>query len=185
MNLPQGPFSVILSDPPWSYRDKALAGERGVHFKYGVMTDDEICVLPVAKIASPNSALYLWATPPNLPLALRVMESWEFTYKTIAFVWIKTYPKSGRLCFGMGNHTRANAEIVLLGIRGRGPQRIDAGVHSVVMSPRREHSRKPDEVRERIERLYGDVPRIELFARGALPVGWQGWGNQYEPAAIA
>jgi N6-adenosine-specific RNA methylase IME4 len=80
----------------------------------------------------------------------------------------------------MGHYTRANAEFVLLGARGH-PRRASAGVPSLVVAPRQEHSRKPDVVRQRIDALVGEVPRIELFARGRLPVGWDGWGLEYEP----
>ena len=171
-------YDIIYADPPWSYRDKAHAGQRGVEYKYKSLSERGVAALDVPSIASDDAALFLWVTPPQLDVGLRVVEAWGFQYKTIAFVWIKTYQKSGKLFFGMGNWTRANAEVVLLGIRGR-PKRIDAGVHQVVMSPLGAHSAKPPEVRERIVTLLGDRPRIELFAR-ERPDGWDTWGNQVE-----
>lgn len=168
-------YRIILADPPWPYDDKAAAGQRGVEFKYRVMTERAIRLLPVETIAADDCALFLWATPPRLPLALTAMRAWGFTYKTIAFTWIKTR-SADKLHWGMGNWTRANPEHVLLGIRGK-PRRISAGVHSVVRAPLRAHSQKPPEVRERIVELMGDVPRVELFAR-VRPEGWDAWGDE-------
>lgn len=108
--------------------------------------------------------------------ALELIEAWGFKYKTIAFNWIKQNKSGAGLFWGLGNWTRSNSEICLLAIRGK-PKRISAAVHSVVMAPVQKHSQKPDEVRERIVKLVGDVPRIELFARAAAP-GWDCWGNE-------
>ena len=174
-------FKVVYSDPPWSYRDKAGAGKRGSSFKYPVMKLPEIKALPVADIAEDDSLLFLWATMPMLPDALEVIGAWGFKYRTVAFTWVKAVtPPFGRIClsWGMGNWTRANAEVCLLGIRGK-PKRVSASVHSVVIRPRLAHSEKPPEVRERIVNLCGDVPRIELFARQRTE-GWSIWGNEVD-----
>ena len=114
---------------------------------------------------------------PQLPVALAVMKAWGFTFKTVAFTWVKR-TKHGKLAWGMGSWSRANPEMVLLGVRGK-PRRVDKGVHSVVEAEVREHSRKPDEVRHRIERLMGDGRRVELFAREKAE-GWDVWGNEVE-----
>lgn len=111
---------------------------------------------------------------PQLPLALEVMAAWGFAFKTVAFTWVKRNRVAPSWFWGMGNWTRANAELVLLGTKGK-PKRVDAGVHSVLDSPVGRHSQKPDETRDRIVRLLGDLPRIELFARGRYP-GWDVWG---------
>nr|WP_206923009.1 MT-A70 family methyltransferase [Alicyclobacillus suci] len=166
-----------MSDPPWSYRDKAADGERGAGFKYPVMSLDDIKGLPMRSIAAPDCALFMWATFPMMREAFEVLSAWGFEYRTVAFTWVKL-TKLGKLAMGMGNWTRANAEPCLLATRGK-PRRISAGVHSVIMSERREHSRKPDEVYERIEQLMGDVPRLEMFARQRVP-GWDAWGNQID-----
>jgi N6-adenosine-specific RNA methylase IME4 len=171
-------FSIIYADPPWTYNDKAKAGQRGVEFKYSVMGLSEIKALPVLDLAADNCALFLWVTAPLLPDCISVIEAWGFVYKTIAFNWVKTYPQSGSYFMGMGNYTRANAELCLLGVRGR-PIVRNHGVRSLIVSPVAEHSRKPDEVRERIVKLLGDLPRIELFARQRSP-GWHAWGNQVD-----
>lgn len=180
-----GRYTVIYADPPWSYRDRrdkpAVYGgnprprmQGGAAAHYPTMALDDIKSLPVPEIAADDAVLFLWATAPLLPEAIEVMQAWGFEYKTVGFVWVKTNRRSGTPFLGMGHWTRANAEFCLLGVRGK-PKRVDATVRSVVIAPVREHSRKPDEVRERIERLMGDVPRIELFAR-ERPAGWDVWG---------
>jgi N6-adenosine-specific RNA methylase IME4 len=176
--IPQQPFYVIYADPPWSYNDKANAGKRGACHKYSVMGTKSIAALPVKSIAAENCALFMWATFPMLPDAFETLRGWGFEYKTVAFVWVKTNKKADTDFFGMGNWTRANAEICLLGVRGK-PKRISASVRQVIRRPIMQHSAKPPEIRDRIVQLIGDVPRLELFARTTAP-GWDVWGNQVE-----
>lgn len=169
------PYSVMLVDPPWAYRDEARAGERGAIHKYPTMTDTELLALPVGSLAADDCALFLWATAPRLDFAIQVLKTWGSTYKTVAFTWVKlSRAQHKRWHWGMGRWTRANPEYVLLGVKGR-PIRMSASVHSVVEAPLRAHSQKPEEVRERIVQLLGDVHRVELFARSAAP-GWDMWG---------
>ena len=118
----------------------------------------------------------MWATFPMLPDALEVMAAWGFEYKTVAFVWTKANKRADTDFFGMGNWTRANAEVVLLGVKGR-PKRISASVRQIVRKPIMRHSEKPSEVRERIVSLMGGLTRIELFARQKTG-GWDVWGNE-------
>lgn len=108
--------------------------------------------------------------------ALEVIEAWGFTYKTVAFNWVKQNKSGVGLFMGLGNWTRSNSEICLLAVKGK-PKRVSAGVHSIILSPLQRHSRKPDETRDRIVELMGDLPRIELFARETAP-GWDSWGNE-------
>ena len=136
-----------------------------------------------ADIAEADCALFLWATDPMLPDALRTMESWGFRYRTVAFVWAKLNsraPASGfsadDFAIGTGYWTRANPEMCLLGTRGK-PQRVSRAVRRLVIANRREHSRKPDAVADGIVELMGDVSRIELFARESR-AGWESWGDQ-------
>ena len=175
-DLPSKKYTVIYADPPWQYDDPANAGHRGAKWKYPVVGHEDIARLPVQDIADDDAALFMWATYPKIKEALEVMGAWGFTYKTVAFTWVKRNKISDSLFWGMGRWTRANAEVVLLGTRGK-PRRVDAGVHQVIEAPVQGHSVKPDEARQRIVRLLGDVPRIELFARQA-PAGWDVWGNQ-------
>jgi N6-adenosine-specific RNA methylase IME4 len=170
-------YDVLYLDPPWRYNDKAHAGKRGVEYKYQVMSDDEIAALPIGDLAKENCCLFLWTTCPKLDVALSVISDWGFTYKTVAFMWVKT-TKHGKLFWGMGNWSRANGELCLLATKGK-PKRVAKNVHQIVMAQRREHSRKPDEVRDRIVALCGkDSKRLELFARDPVPEDWDVWGDQ-------
>jgi site-specific DNA-methyltransferase (adenine-specific) len=173
-----GRYKIVYADPPWRYHDKASAGQRGACYKYAVLGTDGICALPVADLAADDCVLFLWATFPLLPDAFRVLKAWGFGYKTASFVWVKTNKNTDTDFFGMGNWTRANAEIVLLGAKGK-PKRLSASVRQIVHHPIMRHSEKPNEVRERIVTLMGNLPRIELFARTKVS-GWDCWGNEVE-----
>ena len=140
------------------------------------MKDEELCHLPVQNLADKNCVLFLWCTFPKLPEALKLIEAWGFTFKTVGFVWIKQN-KSGKGYFlGLGWWTRSNAEICLIAVKGK-PKRKSASVRQLLFSPVEEHSKKPDEARDKIIELMGDLPRIELFARRETP-GWDVWGNE-------
>lgn len=170
-------YKVIYADPPWHYRVWSKKGNgRSAEAHYPTMNMEDIKKLPIAQIADRDAALFLWVTFPLLQEAWSVMKAWGFTYKSVAFVWIKQNRKSDALFWGMGYWTRANAEICLLATRGH-PKRVAKNVHQVIFSHIEEHSKKPDEARRRIEQLLGDVPRIELFARRTSP-GWDVWGNE-------
>ena len=142
------------------------------------MNIKDICNLPVDKIADKDCVLFMWMTFPTLVEGLKVLESWGFKYKTVAFVWIKQNKKAPSLFWGLGFWTRANAEICILATKGN-PKRVSAKVHQVIISPVEEHSKKPDETRKRIVELLGDIPRIELFARQKVQ-GWDSCGNEVE-----
>ena len=175
----QNKYDIIYVDVPWTYKDKCHSGERGVEYKYKTMKLEDICALPVKELASDNCCLFFWVTMPQLFNAEKVMNAWGFKYKTNAFTWVKTNKKkTDTLFWGMGSYTRANSELCLLGTKGK-PKRINADVHSVIMSPIRGHSAKPAETRKRIVRLCGEKPRIELFAREKTE-GWDVWGNEVE-----
>ena len=142
------------------------------------MSIDELCALPVETLAEKDCLLFLWATFPQLPEALRLIQAWGFTFKTVAFVWLKLNKKSPTLFYGLGYWTRGNAEICLLAKRGK-PKRRSAGVHQFIISPVEEHSKKPDVTRDKIIELAGDLTRVELFARQKTP-GWDVWGNEVD-----
>lgn len=166
-------------DPPWHYKVYSKKGMgRSAESHYPTMKLEDIKALPVAGLADRDCALFLWVTLPCLLEGIEVLKAWGFEYKTTAFVWVKQNRKSDSLFWGMGFWTRSNAEICLLGTKGR-PKRKDAGIHQVVISHVEEHSRKPQEVHDRIIRLMGDVPRIELFARRKTE-GFDVWGNEVE-----
>ena len=174
--LPDKKYQIIYADPPWSYRDKASAGNRGASFKYDVQDHKWICNLPVENISDDNCVLFLWITMPQLPNVFEVIKEWGFVYKTCAFTWVKRNKSQPSWFWGMGNWTRANSELCLLATKGK-PKRVSASVHSVVDTPIEKHSKKPDVVKDRIVQLCGDLPRIELFARQKAK-GWDSWGNE-------
>jgi len=175
-------YQVIYADPPWNFGGGGVYqdGSRPVRQtakQYGLMKTKDICALPVAKISDRDCLLFLWVTDQHIPDALSVIEAWGFRYCTVAFYWVKRYA-TGSLCSNVGCWTMKNVEQVLLGIKGN-PLKFKAArnVKQLVEAERTIHSKKPDEVRQRIVRLVGDRPRIELFARQRTP-GWDAWGNE-------
>lgn len=177
MILPDKKYAVIYADPPWDFATYSEKGEnRSAKRHYDVMSNDDILNLPIGDMAADNCVLLLWATMPQLPLAFRAIERWGFTYKTVAFTWVKMNRKAVDTPFmGLGFWTRSNAELCLLATKGK-PKRVGSDVRQVVMSPVREHSRKPDEMYEMIERLV-EGPYVELFARHTRH-GWDAVGNE-------
>ena len=129
-------------------------------------------------IADNNSVLFLWATYPMLKEALKVIETWGFKYKSIAFQWVKLNKKNGKPFYGLGRWTRGNTECCLLATKGK-PQRKSNSVFQLIQTPIEGHSKKPDIIRDKIVELMGDLPRIELFARQKVK-GWDSWGNEIE-----
>lgn len=197
--LPRNHFGAIYADPPWRFN--VWSGETAVKRRdssgtnvsasvhYQTMAIEDICALPVADLAADDCALFMWATWPTLPDAFKLIEAWGFTYKTCAFDWMKAHAgqldmfrEDNDVLMGMGYWTRANSEPCLLATRGK-PKRLNADVRQGIIEPRREHSRKPDCVHGRIERLVAG-PYLELFARAPRD-GWTVWGNQTDKFARA
>ena len=176
-DFPNKKYNIIYADPPWrfKYYGKSDDRYRRAEKHYNVMDLEDIKKLPVKDISNDDCMLFLWVIDPMLKQGLEVMEAWGFKYKTVAFTWVKTNKNNGFFT-GMGYWTRANPEMCLLGTKGN-PKRGNADVPQLIISKRREHSRKPDEIRYNIVRLCGDLPRIELFARERIE-GWDAWGNE-------
>ena len=164
-------YQIIYADPPWDYKDKGCQGTMANHYKG--MNIFEICKLPIKDISDDSCILFLWATYPMLKEALRVIDWWGFEYKSIAFQWIKLNPKSKTPFYGLGRWTRGNTEPCLIATKGK-PKRISASVFQLIQQPRGKHSEKPQEARDKIIQLVGDLPRIELFARQKTE-GWDVW----------
>ena len=172
-------YTIIYADPPWVYSVWSKKGfGRNAESHYPTMKLSDICTLSVADIADKDSVLFLWATYPNLREAFAVIDAWGFVYKTVAFTWVKRNKKSAGFFVGLGHWTRANAEICLLATKGK-PKRVSKSVRQIIDTPIERHSKKPDEIRDRIVELIGDVPRIELFAREKAD-GWDVFGNEVE-----
>ena len=169
-------YNIIYADPPWPYKnfcDKAHGAARA-HYK--LMEMDDIKALPVENMAAEDCILFMWATFPKLPEAIETVRAWGFEYKTAAFVWVKKNAGGQGYFHGVGFHTASNAEVCLLGKRGS-LERVNKDVSQLIVSPIRGHSQKPLETYGKIERLYGNIPRIELFAREAWD-GWEVWGDE-------
>ena len=174
--MPDSPADVIVADPPWAYHQKHKRG-----LPYPTMTPDELRAMkiPVAE----NALIFMWTTGPHFPQAVDLMKAWGFDYVTVAFVWEKTF-KNGKPVCGMGFYTRSCCEFVLLGRRGVGVSKWieDHSINQLIVSPKREHSRKPEEFWVLINRLLGQSPhlrKLELFARERRP-GWEAWGNDVD-----
>jgi len=172
-------YKIIYSDPAWTfkvYSDKGKDRSAEKHYKISSLQDMKN--LNVKNIADENSILFMWATYPNLKEAFELISAWGFEYKTTAFTWVKKNKKADSFFMGLGYWTRANPEICLLATKGK-PKRVSKSVRNLIISKLREHSRKPDEIKNRIVELCGDLPRIELFAREKTK-GWDVWGNEVE-----
>ena len=167
-------YKIIYADPPWKYQDSGCNGNAENH--YEVMNNKDICNLPIRELADEDCILFIWGTFPLLPEVLDVIKSWGFEYKSIGFLWLKKNKQDGKYFYGLGRWTRGNSEPCFIATKGK-PKRISESVFQIIESKLREHSRKPDVVRNKIVELVGDLPRIELFARQRFE-GWDVWGNE-------
>lgn len=163
-------YPIVYVDPPWRY-EYSPTDNREIENHYPTMTLEEICLLPVAEIATPDSVLFLWTTSPKLAESMQVIEAWSYTYKT-CMIWDKER-------VGMGYYARQQHELLLIATRGAVPVPDPANRPPSVIRARRdnEHSVKPAEFYEVIERMYPDLPKVELFARNRR-TGWAAWGNE-------
>ena len=171
-------FDVIYADPPWRFNNKNTGGsmKSGAEAKYKTMTVDDICSLPVDRISSDNSILFLWWVSSQPKEAIRVAEAWGFKIKTMSgFTWVKVTSKNKRW-FGMGFYTRQGTENCLIATKGN-PNIKARNIRNLIIAKSYVHSQKPEEARGKIKRLCGDVDRIELFARQTVP-GWKSWGYE-------
>ena len=179
-----GLYDVILADPPWHFQNwngapgALTPGQQrrsNAQSHYATMSNEDIYSLMIP--AADNSVLFLWACWPLLPEAMRTIDAWGFEYKTLAWEWVKSNPSGMGHHMGMGYWTRANSEPCLLATRGKGLKRAAMDVLALIYSPVREHSRKPDEQYGKIERLFPNARKLEMFARRRWP-GWDVFGNQ-------
>ena len=172
-------YQIIYADPPWNKGAVTRRKNKPPH--YSLMSLEEIKILPIKRIVRENCILFLWVIDTQLFDGLEVISSWGFVYKTVGFTWIKK-TKKDKDSFGMGSWTRKNPEMCLIATKGK-PKRINAGVRQLQYHLIREHSQKPDEIKNEIIRLVGDLPRIELFAREKTE-GWDVWSNEVESDII-
>ena len=185
-------YQIIYADPAWNYNSRMALGKGAAKSSaedyYNVMSIEDIMALPIKEISAKDCILFIWVTMPKLNEVFKVINAWGFEYKTCGFVWVKRNKvfsdernknRNGIDDFmGQGRWVRQNAELCLIATKGK-PKRISAKVRQIIYQPIQEHSKKPNEVRERIVELIGDLPRIELFARQKRE-GWDVWGNEVE-----
>jgi len=181
IEFPNKKYEIIYADPPWEYENYSNSGKRVADPKFKItpykgMSVEDIKTLPINQISNDDSILLLWVTYPCLQWGLDVVKAWGFEYKTVGFTWVKRNKSGIGYFLGLGNYTRANAEICLLATKGKGCHVIDRTIPQVCDTPLTKHSKKPNVVRTRIVKLFGDLPRIELFARTKVH-GWDVWGN--------
>jgi len=192
-------YKLIYADPPWQYQNKISNGAAANH--YPTMKLEDLKRLPVWSIAADDAVLCMWFTGNHVDEARELAKAWGFDVRTMkGFTWVKLNELAqqriekalreqeihdiydwynllnAEIVMNGGNYTRANSEDMLIAVRGAGLERASAGVKQVIVSSRDEHSAKPAEARSRLEQLYGDVSRIELFSRGDAP-GWHHWGD--------
>jgi N6-adenosine-specific RNA methylase IME4 len=179
--LPVGAFSLIVADPPWSYRLRETDQTHRGRCPYPSMLDTEIMMLPVSAIAADSAYLLLWTTNHHLRLAFDVVEAWGFEYKAL-HTWVKTTKDGSKIRYGVGHYGRNCTEHVLVGRKGNAPTFTALGLTNVptaFLAQVGKHSDKPEEFYERADRL-GDAlgcQRIELFARSPRS-GWERWGAE-------
>lgn len=175
-------YALLYADPPWHFRVWSKRGlGRSAEKHYPTQNLEYLKGLNIPAICQDNCILLMWATFPCLEQALELGRAWGFKYKTVAFTWVKKNRIADSLFIGMGYYTRANAEIVLLFTKGKPLKRISKNVPQIFISKRERHSQKPNEIRKRIECLFGNVSRLELFARDNPQVDFKGWdvfGNE-------
>jgi N6-adenosine-specific RNA methylase IME4 len=189
-------YDIIYADPPWLYRvwsDKGTGRSAEQH--YSTMSLEALKLVPVARLANPNSVLLMWVTWPNLVEALEVGAAWGFAYKTCAFDWLKRTSTNATWHIGLGHYTRANSEPCLLFTHGKPLTRHNKGVRQLIaddngtllaplVAPIARHSKKPLEAYDRIDKLWPNASKVELFARQRR-VGWTSLGNEIDGKDIS
>ena len=172
-------YQIIYCDPAWDYKGQkqhsgkggSLSGGAETHYKTLKLKD--LKRMDVPSISDNDCLLFMWTTSPHLDQAIELLKSWGFKWATIGFVWDK-----GRV--NPGFYTMSQCEICLIGKKGKIPQPRGArNIRQLVNWPREKHSKKPDEVRKRIEQMFPTQKKIELFARSKSE-GWDVWGNEIQ-----
>lgn len=184
-DLPTKTFDIIYADPPWDYGGKMQFDKSSTssdkmdwqknifissaNFKYPTLKTKELKKIPISEIAKEDCLMFMWVTSPHLAQGIELGQHWGFEYKTVAFVWDK-------MIHNPGKYTLSYCELCLVFKKGRIPNpRGTRNEKQLIRSPRGEHSVKPKEVRQAIERMFPSQEKIELFARNKSK-GWKVWG---------
>lgn len=179
-------YGIIYADPAWQMgyvKGGSTTGsvKGGAKLPYRTMSDNEIIAMRIKEIADENAFLFMWVTDNRIPIVAQIMEAWGFKFNSIAFVWNKISKyKEGLVRTTLTPYTRRSCEYCFMGTKGKTKNLVKE--HYILQyvawaSQTRKHSVKPDEVRNRIVQLCGDLPRVELFAREQTP-GWDVFGNE-------
>tara|TARA_R100000353_G_scaffold58371_1_gene46085 strand:+ start:328 stop:882 length:555 start_codon:yes stop_codon:yes gene_type:complete len=180
--LPNKKYNIIYADPPYPFTgDKYQDGNRGfgnkVEDRYETMSIKKISDIPVKKITNDDALLFMWVTDSHLNKSFEIIDAWGFKFATIGFVWVKQ-TKNKKFYYNLGKYTMKSTELCLIGLKGKLKNiKKSNNVKSLLLADRTIHSKKPNEIRNRIISLCGDIPRIELFARQKTE-GWDCWGNE-------
>ena len=180
--FPKKKYNIIYADPPWKFSSpKFQDGNRGfgnrVEDRYKTLSIKEMCNLSINKITKEDCILFMWVIDSHLKESFEVIESWGFRFATIGFTWVKQY-NTGSYCYNFGTYTLKSTEICLIALKGKLKNiKKSNNIKGLVFAERTVHSKKPNEVRNRIVELCGDLPKIELFARQRVK-GWDCWGNE-------
>jgi N6-adenosine-specific RNA methylase IME4 len=171
--LPDKKYQIIYADPPWQAPVKECIAKKSTitkdsSFHYQSLTTKQICELPIQEITDDNALLFLWVRSPMLEDGLLVGKRWGFIYRTIAFVWHKQRANPG-------HYTMSECEICLVFKKGKIPPKEKHNIRQFLSEKRTVHSKKPDEIRRRIEYIFPKSKKIELFARQKSE-GWDVWG---------
>lgn len=178
-------YNIIYCDAPWQYQNWTAKKNGAAKAHYNGLTTEELCALPVKDIAADNCALFFWITHPKMVEGchLPIFDAWGFRPISTAFTWVKTNA-NGSPYMGIGFYTRGDSELCLLGIKGS-MKVLSKRIRQTIISPRMKHSAKPNIiVRSKITELFGNLPRIELFARPPIVEGWDMLGNEIDQKDI-
>lgn len=181
IDLPTKKYDILLIDPPWSYYGQQDKWGAAAKF-YATMTDEDILSLPIADLLNKKAVVFVWATAPRLDIAIDAIRSWGLHYRGVAFTWVKT-TKSGVPIKAQGvrpSIVKPTCEFVLVASnvkKGRPLQLASESIVHTVLAPVNEHSAKPEEIQKRIETMYPNSNRLEMFARRKR-IGWECWGNE-------
>ena len=177
-------YQIIYADPPWNFGNRMYSSNKNDHHReitraYPVLKTLDICKLSIKDITDNNAVCFMWTVDAFIPEAIEVMNAWGFKYKTVAFIWQKKEKSGKQVCY-MGQWTMKNCELVLLGTKGKMTQYLKSRKVRQLQEASRErklHSKKPQIIRDKIVEMFGDLPRIELFARQKTE-GWDCIGNE-------